>query len=62
MLLPLADSFLVPLHGAPLRLLGAPPHFLHDPPDVVAVVLDAELLLDQVGDALCSPQVGAIPV
>ena len=48
---PAADRPLVPLDGPLDRLLGRPVQALEQPTDVVLVVADAELLLEDAGDA-----------
>ena len=52
---PALDGRLVPLDGPPDRHLGRPAQFLEQPADVVLVVADAELLLDDRGDAGAGP-------
>ena len=56
---PAPDGLLVALDGPPDRHLGRPVQFLEQPADVVLVVADAELLLDDLGDAGTGPDLAA---
>src|SRR5207302_11089720 len=57
---PLLDLFLVSLDGTPFRFLMTPLQAMHQPTNVIGVVVDAELLRDEPGDELCRPQVRAV--
>lgn len=52
---PAPDGLLVTLDGPPDRHLGRPVQFLEQTPDMPLVVADAELLLDDPGDAGAGP-------
>src|SRR5262249_22855217 len=56
---PAPDRFLVPLDGASDRHLGRPAQLLEQTPDVTFVVADAELFLDDQGDAGARPDLSA---
>ena len=56
---PALDGLLVPLDGPPDRHLGRPVQLLEQPADVALVVADAELLLDDLGDAGAGPDLAA---
>jgi hypothetical protein len=57
----MGDGLLIALDGAGLRLLVAPVEAVHEPPDMVAVIVHSELLLDDFGDAGRRPKIGAVP-
>ena len=50
-LLPAHDGVLIPLQGAPFRYLRTPLQTVHQPSNVIAVVLDAELAANQFRNA-----------
>lgn len=52
----------VALLGAFFGLLGAPTHGMEQTPDVVYMVVYAEALLDDLGNAGTGPKVGVISV
>src|SRR5205823_5895938 len=54
-----SDGLFVPLQGPSVRYLGRPAQFLEQAPDVGLVVADAELVLDDPGDASASPDLSA---
>jgi hypothetical protein len=56
------DGLVIVFQRAAFRLLVGPTQVSHQPPDVVAMVSDTELGLDDFGDALGGPQVGAVSV
>jgi hypothetical protein len=58
--LPSLDLLLVAFHRPPLRFLMTPLQAMHQTPDVIGMVVDAELLVDKQGNACRGPQVGGI--
>ncbi len=56
---PTCEGRLVPLDGPPERDLGRPTQFLEPTSDMVLMVTDAELLLDDPGDAGTGPDLAA---
>lgn len=62
LLTPPPDGVLVPLDGPPDRLLRSPTQVLEEPADVTLVIADAELPLDDLGDAGAGPDLAAEPV
>src|SRR5262249_60170133 len=56
---PARDGLLVALDGPLDRHLGGPAQLLEQPPHVALVVADAELLLDDGGDARAGPDLAA---
>src|SRR5271157_953351 len=60
LLFPPSDGLLIALNGAGLRLLMAPVETVHEPPDMVAVIVHAKLLLDEFGDEGGRSKIGAV--
>jgi len=61
-LLPGFDGGLIPLEGSELGFLVAPAQAVEQFAHVIAMIPNAQPLLDQIGDPLCGPQLGAIAV
>jgi hypothetical protein len=57
---PAVDGKFIPLPGALFRFLTGPVQAAEDLPHVTRMVADAQLALDDVRDALASPQIGAV--
>jgi hypothetical protein len=57
---PLLDRLVVALDRAPFGFLMTPLQTMHQPPNVIGVVVDSELLVDEQGDARRRPQVCAV--
>jgi hypothetical protein len=56
------DGLLIALDGARLRLLVSPVQAVHQPPDMITVIMHPKLPLDHLGDARRGPQVGLVAV
>jgi hypothetical protein len=59
-LLPALDGLLVALHRATLGFLVAPIQAVHQPPDMIPMIVDSELALDQHRNSCCRPKIGAV--
>ena len=59
-LLPALDGLLVALHRATLGFLVAPVQAVHQPPDMIPMIVDSELALDQHRNSCCRPLVYCI--
>jgi hypothetical protein len=57
---PLFDRWLVALERAPFGFLMTPLQTMHQPPNVIGVVVDPELLLDEQGNTRRGPQVRVV--
>src|ERR1035437_3498658 len=57
---PALDGFFIPFQGSPLRLLRTPLQAVHQAPDMVAVIVNAELSPDQFRNARRGPQIGPV--
>src|SRR5439155_1411253 len=60
--LPAFDGLLVALDGARFRFLGAPLQAMHQPTDMIAMVMHSELAPDDFGDAGRGPQLRPVAV
>jgi hypothetical protein len=60
--LPVLDGRLITLERAALGLLIAPAQVMQQTPDVIAVIVNTEVLTNQVGDARAGPQLGGVAV
>jgi hypothetical protein len=61
-LFPFLDGHFVPLNCATFRLLVAPTYLVEEFTHMITMVFYAQLTFDQIGNALCGPQLGPVAV
>jgi hypothetical protein len=54
---PMLDSFFIPFHSPPFRLLGAPPERMEETTYMVNMIADAKQSVDELCDTRTGPQV-----
>ena len=61
-LLPVLDGVLIPFQGASFWFLRAPVQTVHQTSDVIAVILDSELVPDQFRNPRSGPKISPVAV